>query len=183
MRWLVLVISAVFEAVWATALGYSHGFTQPVPVLVFAVGVLVSVVGLAFAMKTIPVGVAYSVWVGIGAALTVAVAMFTGAETVSPLNALFIVGIIGCVIGLKLVHTDTPQTSADEPAAAPEHESEPAVRAARSRGDLGARIVVEAADRQRQAGAADKPGLFCDRGNDPQTAESREQLPQRGEPF
>lgn len=115
MRWFILVVSAVFEAVWATALGYSRGFTQPIPVLVFAVGVLISVIGLAYAMKTIPVGVAYSVWVGIGAALTVAVAMLTGVESASPLKVALIVGIIGCVIGLKLAHTDEPAATTEEP--------------------------------------------------------------------
>lgn len=114
MPWLILIISAVFEAVWATALGYSQGFTQPIPVLIFAVGALISILGLAYAMKTIPVGVSYSVWVGIGAALTVTVAMITGVESASVLKVLFTVGIIGCVIGLKLVHTDAPDPAVDK---------------------------------------------------------------------
>lgn len=114
MPWLILIISAVFEAVWATALGYSRGFTQPIPVLIFVVGVLISIIGLAYAMKTIPVGISYSVWVGIGAALTVAVAMITGVESASLLKVLFIIGIIGCVIGLKLVHTDAPEPAVVE---------------------------------------------------------------------
>lgn len=103
MAFLILVISGVFEAVWATALGESHGFTEIVPTLVFLVGLAISLAGLAYAMKSMPVGVAYSVWVGIGAALTVVVAVLRGNEPLSPLKLLFIAGIIGCVIGLKLV--------------------------------------------------------------------------------
>jgi quaternary ammonium compound-resistance protein SugE len=60
--------------------------------------------GLAFAMRDLPVGTSYAVWVGIGAVLTVIYAMATGDESVTPLKVLFLVGIIGSVIGLKLAH-------------------------------------------------------------------------------
>lgn len=103
MHWLVLLISAVLEAVWATALGDSGGFTRPVPVVVFLVGVTLSMLGLGYAMRDIPIGTAYAVWTGTGAALTVTYAMATGAEPVTFLRILFITGIVGAVIGLKLV--------------------------------------------------------------------------------
>ena len=104
MAWLVLVVSGVFEAVWATALGRSAGFTRLAPSIVFAVALALSMGGLAYAMRELPVGTSYAVWVGIGAVLTVAWAMATGAESVSPLKLLFLAGIVGCVIGLKVVH-------------------------------------------------------------------------------
>ena len=104
MAWLVLIMSGVLEAVWAVALGRSEGFTRPVPSLVFAVGLVLSMGGLAFAMRTLPLGTAYAVWVGIGAALTVGVGMATGAESVSLVKVLLIVGLVGCVVGLKLTH-------------------------------------------------------------------------------
>lgn len=103
MAWLILVCSGVLEAVWATALGRSAGFTRLAPSLVFAVALLASMAGLAYAMRSLPVGTSYAVWVGIGAALTVGYAMAVGAEPASLLRALLIVGIIGCVVGLKLV--------------------------------------------------------------------------------
>lgn len=108
MSWFVLIISAVFEAVWATALGESNGLTELLPTVVFFIGIAVSLAGLAYAMKTIPVGVAYSVWVGVGAALTVAVAMVAGNEPVSFVKLLFLAGIVGSVVGLKLVSRHTP---------------------------------------------------------------------------
>ncbi|WP_305093887.1 multidrug efflux SMR transporter [Prescottella sp. R16] len=104
MAWIVLVLSGVLEAVWATALGRSAGFTRPVPSIVFGVGLLVSMAGLAYAMRTLPTGTSYAVWVGIGAALTVAFAMITGTESASIVKILLILGIVGCVIGLKALH-------------------------------------------------------------------------------
>ena len=104
MPWLVLVVSGVFEAVWATALGRSEGFSRPVPTAVFCVGLLVSMVGLGFAMRHLPVGTSYAVWVGIGASLTVAYAMSTGSESASVAKVLLLLGIVGCVIGLKVLH-------------------------------------------------------------------------------
>ena len=103
MAWAVLVVSGVLEAVWATALGRSSGFSRLVPSLVFAVAVVLSMVGLAYAMRELPVGTAYAVWVGIGASITVVYAMTTGTEPVSLAKILLIMGLIGCVIGLKLV--------------------------------------------------------------------------------
>jgi quaternary ammonium compound-resistance protein SugE len=104
MSWLVLVLSGVLEAVWATALGRSEGLTRLVPSLTFAVAGLLSMAGLAYAMRDLPVGTAYAVWVGIGAALTVIYGMATGAESVSLGRVLLTAGIIGCVVGLKLIH-------------------------------------------------------------------------------
>lgn len=104
MHWLVLVASGVLEAVWATALGRSAGFTRLLPSVVFAVAALVSFAGLAYAMKGLPIGTAYAVWVGIGAALTAGYAMWRGDEPASLVRALLLVGIVACVIGLRLTH-------------------------------------------------------------------------------
>ncbi len=104
MAWIVLLVSGILEAVWATALGRSAGFTRLTPTVVFVVALILSMIGLAVAMRSIPVGTAYAVWVGIGASLTVAYAMVTGTETASLLRIALIVGLVGCVVGLKLAH-------------------------------------------------------------------------------
>ncbi len=104
MSWVVLVLSGVLEAVWATALGKSQGLSRPAPTAVFVVALALSMVGLAYAMRHISVGTAYVVWVGIGAVLTVAYAMATGTEPVSVVKVLLLAGIVGCVVGLKLLH-------------------------------------------------------------------------------
>ncbi|MFI1016131.1 DMT family transporter [Streptomyces sp. NPDC020965] len=105
MPWAILLISAVFEAVWATALGQSDGLSKTVPTVVFFIGLALSMAGLGYAMIRIPISVAYSVWIGIGAALTVIYAMLTGEEPTSALKVVFLGGIILCVIGLKFVKT------------------------------------------------------------------------------
>jgi quaternary ammonium compound-resistance protein SugE len=104
VAWIVLIVSGVLEAVWATALGRTEGFTRPVPTVVFGVAVVLSMLGLGYAMRTLPVGTAYAVWVAIGAGLTVAYGMATGTEPVSLLRVLLILGLVGCVVGLKLTH-------------------------------------------------------------------------------
>lgn len=103
MAWIVLVCSGMMEAVWATALGKSDGFTHPLPSIVFVVGLILSMLGLGYATKTLPIGTAYAVWVGIGAALTVTYNIVTGAEPVSVIKIVLIVALVGCVVGLKLV--------------------------------------------------------------------------------
>jgi len=104
MSWIVLVISGVLEAVWATAMGKSEGFTKLSPSIVFAAALIASMAGLAYAMRDLPVGTAYAVWVGIGAVLTVVYAMATGDEQTSLLKVVFLTVIISGVVGLKLVH-------------------------------------------------------------------------------
>lgn len=106
--WIILVVSGVLEAVWATALGKSEGFTKLVPSIVFGVSVTVSMIGLAFAMREISTSTAYAVWVGIGASLTVIYGMATGAESVSLIKILLILGLVACVIGLKFVGDTGP---------------------------------------------------------------------------
>ena len=103
MSWIILVISGVFEAVWATALGRSEGLTKLAPTIVFGAGLLVSMAGLAYAMRDLPTGTAYAVWVGIGAVGTVTYAMVTGAEPASLVRILLLLGIVACVVGLKVI--------------------------------------------------------------------------------
>ncbi|MFJ4007219.1 DMT family transporter [Streptomyces sp. NPDC090023] len=104
MGWIALVISGMLEAVWATALGKSEGFSRPLPSVIFVLGLLLSMTGLAFALRTVPVSTGYAVWVGIGAALTAAYAMLFDGAPASTVKILLLLGIIACVAGLKLAH-------------------------------------------------------------------------------
>ena len=103
MSWLVLVLSGVLEAVWATALGKTQGFTRIVPTAVFSVAIIVSMAGLAYAMRTLPIGTAYAVWVGIGAAGTVITGIFLFSEPSDWPRLLCIGLILAGVAGLKYV--------------------------------------------------------------------------------
>lgn len=124
MPWIVLLLSAVLEAVWAVALGASDGLTRFWPSVLFLIAVVVSMLGLGYATKTIPMSTAYAVWTGVGAALAVTWGMIVGTETVTFLRILFVFGIIASGVGLKLVKA--PKRSA-------EHDSEVPVQA----GDRG----------------------------------------------
>ena len=103
LAWLVLILSGALEAVWAVALSESKGFKKRRPTVVFFIALTLSMAGLAWAMTDLPTGTAYAVWVGIGASLTVAYAMITGDEQFSLVKMLLILGLVGCVVGLKLV--------------------------------------------------------------------------------
>jgi quaternary ammonium compound-resistance protein SugE len=114
--WIILLASAVLEAVWATALGLSDGLARPVPTAVVIVTAAQSMQGLGMAVKHIPLGTAYAVWVGIGAALTVGWAMATGVEPFNLLKVLFIAGIVGCAAGLKMLPAGAGRRRGADPA-------------------------------------------------------------------
>ncbi|MFE7801434.1 DMT family transporter [Nocardia sp. NPDC057440] len=103
MAWVILIASGVLEAVWATALAASHGFRRVGATVVFAVALVVSMIGLAIAMNSLPTGTAYAVWVGIGAVLTAVWAIFSGREKATAARTLLLLVLIGCVAGLKVV--------------------------------------------------------------------------------
>lgn len=108
MPWLVLLVSAVLEAVWATALGASDGLSRPAPTLVFLVTLVLSMIGLGWAVRVIPIGTGYAVWTGLGAALTVTWAAIAGTEQMSPVKAMLLAGIVLCVVGLKVTDRSQP---------------------------------------------------------------------------
>ncbi|MCX5212664.1 SMR family transporter [Kitasatospora sp. NBC_00240] len=104
MAWLVLLVSGVLETVWAVALENSKGFSRLVPTLVFSVALLLSMGGLAYAMRTIPIGTGYAVWVGIGAVGTAlyGMAVLGDAVTMARIGCLLL--IVSGVVGLKVLH-------------------------------------------------------------------------------
>ncbi len=117
--WALLLVSAVLEAaVWASALAASEGLSRPVPAAVFLVAGTLSMVGLARAVRTIPIGTAYAVWTGLGAALTVTWAMTTGGEAFSVVKVALLAGIVAAVVGLKVLGHEPARSgrSADGPA-------------------------------------------------------------------
>ncbi|WP_333618559.1 DMT family transporter [Dietzia sp.] len=103
MAWFVLVLSGMLEAVWAAALSASEGFKRLRPTLIFVVALAASMGGLAWAMSSLPVGIAYAVWVGIGATLTVLWGFATRQESLTLARILLLVLLVGSVFGLKAV--------------------------------------------------------------------------------
>ena len=102
MAWIVLIVSGMLEAGWALSLKASHGFTKLWPSVAFVVMLVLSMVGLSIALKSLPVGVAYGVWVGIGASLTAVLAVVLFDEPVTVLKVISLVLIVAGVVGLNL---------------------------------------------------------------------------------
>lgn len=102
MSWLILVIAGLFEIVWAVGLKYSEGFTRLWPSVITIVAMLISFFLLGLAMKNLPMGTAYAVWVGIGTLGAVIVGIMFLAEPVTLARLLSLLLICSGIIGLKL---------------------------------------------------------------------------------
>jgi len=104
VAWFVLIVSGVLETVWAVALDRSAGFSRPLPSVVFGVALLLSMAGLGYALRSIPVGTGYAVWVGIGAVGTALIGMVALGESTSLPRLLCLLLVISGVVGLKVFH-------------------------------------------------------------------------------
>ena len=103
MAWTYLFIAGLLEIVWAIGLKYTEGFTKLVPSLVTGVALVASMVFLALALRTIPVGTGYAVWTGIGAVGTAILGIVLFAEPATPARLGCIGLIVAGIVGLKLV--------------------------------------------------------------------------------
>lgn len=102
MNWIVLFLAGLLEVVWALGLKHSAGFTRPAPSLVTVGAMLASFYLLAQALKTLPLGAAYAVWVGIGMVGTVIAGAFFFGENLSMQKLLSMLLILAGIAGLKL---------------------------------------------------------------------------------
>ncbi len=103
MAWAYLAVAGLFEIGWAIGLKYSDGFSKPLPSLLTALAMGLSIWLLALAMKTIPVGTAYVVWTGIGAVGVAILGMVLFGESREVLRIICLFLIIAGIIGLKVV--------------------------------------------------------------------------------
>ena len=103
MAWIYLTIAGLFEVGWAIGLKYTEGFTRLLPSLWTIASMILSIVLLGLALKTLPVGTAYAVWTGIGAVGTAALGIYLFAEPATVARLLCIGLILSGIIGLKLV--------------------------------------------------------------------------------
>ena len=102
MSWILLVAAGLFEIVWAIGLKYTEGFTRLWPSIGTGVAMVISLGLLGIAMKTLPVGTAYAVWVGVGAVGTAALGILLLHEPASALRIFSLLLIVAGIIGLKL---------------------------------------------------------------------------------
>ena len=101
MAWLLLVIAGLFESCWAVGIVYTKGFTRLWPTLFVAVTLAISMWLLAIAARTIPIGTAYAVWVGIGACCTAIYGICYFDELASPARIAFLVLLVVALVGFK----------------------------------------------------------------------------------
>lgn len=102
MAWVILVIAGIFEVGWAIGLKYTEGFTRLWPTIGTVAAMVISMWLLGIAMKSLPVGTAYSVWVGVGAVGTVILGIMLLGEPANAGRLISVVLIIAGIIGLKL---------------------------------------------------------------------------------
>jgi quaternary ammonium compound-resistance protein SugE len=102
MAWVILVIAGLFEVGWAVGLKYTEGFTKLWPTAWTALAMIISLWLLGIAMKSLPVGTAYSIWVGVGAVGTVILGIVLLGEPANTLRLISVALIIAGIIGLKL---------------------------------------------------------------------------------
>lgn len=123
MPWIFLTIAGLLEVVWATSMKQSQGFTKPGPSIVTIVAMIVSFVLLAVAMKSLPLSISYTVWVGIGAVGSVILGVAYFQERLNPWQILCVVLIGAGIVGLKLSTpakpASTPVPGASTPAPSP----------------------------------------------------------------
>jgi len=100
--WLLLVVAGLFETAWAIGLKYADGFTRPWPSLLTVVALAASMLLLALAVRVLPIGTAYAVWVGIGALGAAALGVVLFQEPLTPARAGFLLLLLVSIVGLRL---------------------------------------------------------------------------------
>ncbi|GLR51965.1 multidrug efflux SMR transporter [Shinella yambaruensis] len=101
MPWIYLTLAGLFEIGWAIGLKYTDGFTRPLPTVLTAGSMVVSIVLLGLAVKTLPIGTAYAIWTGIGTVGTVMLGVVLFAEPVTAMRMGCIALIVTGILGLK----------------------------------------------------------------------------------
>jgi quaternary ammonium compound-resistance protein SugE len=101
MAWILLIVAGILEAGWAIGLKYTDGFTKLVPSVLTILGIVVSMVLLSIAARTLPIGTAYAVWVGIGAAGAVILGIVFLDEPFTAARMAFLTLLLVAIVGLK----------------------------------------------------------------------------------
>ncbi|EPX79365.1 quaternary ammonium compound efflux SMR transporter SugE [Litoreibacter arenae] len=105
MAWFLLVLAGLFEVGWAVGLKYTEGFTRPWPTVLTAASMIVSLVLLGLALRSIPLGTGYAIWTGIGTIGTVIFGIVYFAEPATAVRLFCVLLILSGIVGLKLVST------------------------------------------------------------------------------
>jgi len=102
MAWLLILIAGLLEGVWAIGLKFTDGFTKPAASALTISGIVISMVLLSISARTLPIGTAYAVWVGIGAACAMLLGIAFLGESANPSRLFFLALLIVAIVGLKM---------------------------------------------------------------------------------
>jgi quaternary ammonium compound-resistance protein SugE len=102
MPWVLLIIAGLLEVCWAIGLKYTEGFTRPLPTVLTVLAIIASMVLLSLAARSLPIGTAYAVWVGIGALGAAILGIVLFKEPVTAARIFFLALLLTSIIGLKL---------------------------------------------------------------------------------
>ena len=105
MAWVLVIIAGVLETGWAIGLKYTDGFTKPIPSILTIAGIILSMILLSIAARTLPIGTAYGVWVGIGALGAAILGMLMLGEPATPARIFFLCLLLVSIVGLKVTAT------------------------------------------------------------------------------
>ncbi|MDC3958876.1 quaternary ammonium compound efflux SMR transporter SugE [Polyangium jinanense] len=101
MAWVSLIVAGLLEVCWAIGLKYTNGFTRPLPSVLTIAAIVASMYLLAFATKSLPIGTAYAVWVGVGALGTAIAGIVLFGESAAPARVVFLALLLASIVGLK----------------------------------------------------------------------------------
>ncbi|GHF90440.1 DMT family transporter [Streptomyces thermodiastaticus] len=102
MAWVLLIVAGLLEVAWSIGMKYSEGFTRPVPSVLTVAGIVASMLLLSRATRSLPIGTAYGVWVGIGAAGAAVLGMLVFGEPATAARIFFVCLLLTAVVGLKV---------------------------------------------------------------------------------
>lgn len=117
MSWFLVVIAGLLETGWAVGLKYTDGFTRPVPTALTLAAIVLSMWLLALAARTLPIGTAYAVWVGIGALGTAILGVVLFREPLPAARAVCLLLLVAAIVGLKLTAPPEPTPPPSSPSA------------------------------------------------------------------
>ncbi len=102
MAFFLLIVAGLLEACWAVGLKFTNGFTKPIPSVLTIAGIIVSMYLLALASRSMPIGTAYGVWVGIGAVGAAVLGILFLGESAHPARLFFLALMVVAIVGLKV---------------------------------------------------------------------------------
>jgi len=102
MAWVLLIVAGLLEVGWSIGMKYTDGFTRPLPSVLTGAGIVASMVLLSYAARSLPIGTAYGVWVGIGAAGAAVLGMLVLGEPATAARIFFVCLLLVAVVGLKM---------------------------------------------------------------------------------